>query len=91
MLSATSGLRKNEVLPSGGVSKHFMVKALIRIVYEIQTTFYGGVGKVKKELGNPEAVKDVTIVDLDRVSNDIFMVYRRMQKVFLQEEVKAAI
>lgn len=50
------------------------------IAYEIQSVVHEGIREAKKELYESEAVKDVIIVDLDRISNDIFIAYRQLQK-----------
>ncbi|MBO3800536.1 MAG: hypothetical protein FGF52_05745 [Candidatus Brockarchaeota archaeon] len=79
---------KNKVLPYGRESvKHFVVKALIgRILHERGYGFVteapisinGNVAYIDVEC---EAIKDVIIVDLNEISNDIFITYRQLQKI----------
>ncbi|MEM3871117.1 MAG: hypothetical protein QXE05_00935 [Nitrososphaeria archaeon] len=51
------------------------------IAYEVQSVVHKGIKEAKKELFECEAIKDVIIVDLDEISNDIFIAYRQLQKI----------
>ncbi|MGB9760208.1 MAG: hypothetical protein ACPLZG_10320 [Thermoproteota archaeon] len=51
------------------------------IAYEIQSVVHEGVREAKKELYESEAIKDVIIVDLNKISNDIFIAYRQLQEM----------
>lgn len=51
------------------------------IAYEVQSVVHEGTREAKRDLFESEAVKDVIIVDLDRISNEIFIAYRQLQKI----------
>lgn len=51
------------------------------IAYEVQSVVHEKIKEAKKELLDSEAIKDVIIIDLDQVSNDIFIAYRQLQKL----------
>ena len=53
------------------------------IAYEIQTIVHEGIKEAKKELYKSEVVKDVIIIDLNRISNEIFLAYRQLQKLII--------
>jgi len=51
------------------------------IAYEVQSVVHEGIREAKKELLESEAIKDVIIIDLDQISNDIFIAYRQLEKL----------
>jgi len=51
------------------------------IAYEVQSVVHEKIKEAKKKLFECEAIKDVIIVDLDEISNDIFIAYRQLQNL----------